>query len=116
MKVITPITITDDNMTSSIAEPDTSVGEEVWVDPSELDTFGSHSDNYYASTLGDDGDIYVTGNVDSVLVVDTDLESLSTISITGTGLNQYRASAKSDDGNIYCIGLSSTVYGKHYEN
>ncbi len=43
MKVITPITITDDNMTSSIAEPDTSVGEEVWVDPEVLNQEGVSS-------------------------------------------------------------------------
>lgn len=38
MLVFTPISITDDNMTSPIPEPDTSMGEEVWVDGDTYET------------------------------------------------------------------------------
>ncbi len=110
MQVITPITINDDNMTSSIAEPDPNVGEEEWeLSDSGIDVSGEASNvlsdifrdsstgNYYALSYPDSGASHLYG-YDSSGVYDSIDVNLS---------NKQRGVVV--NGNIFCAGVFGSV-------
>ena len=104
MQVISPIEITDSNMTSSIPEPDVSLGEAEWVDgrlnykTTSLATFG---------ITGINGNLYVveangSGGRD-VVVYDSDL----TITDSWTASESSVKAIMNDGTYLYLLGNST---------
>ncbi len=106
MRVIAPFEITSGNMTNSISEPDASVGEVEWVDPSLPATFGSYTGTHLGSALANDGNIYCVGGAGNVLKINVGAQTVSTF---GSYTGVYRVARLANDGNIYCVGNSGVV-------
>jgi len=121
LKVFKPIDITDDVLySSSIAEPDTSTGEEEWVDPLLSQNIVTNSYTLSSSSTSDEiqaseyygGKIYSlvdksSGNGNSyILIVDTSDNSTSTIDLGDSGFGATD-SAVSSNGYICFSGEDS---------
>lgn len=107
LKMIKPFDIDDSIMTSSIAEPDLSQGEEEWSFGSDIDTISgaSSSDTYYASVAVGNS-IYSVGDAGVVLETNTTTQALSTF---GTYTGTYNAIALGVDGFAYAVGDSGVI-------
>ncbi len=95
MRVITPFDIDDDNMTSSISEPDLNVSEEVWADPTSLVELGTTSGTYYSSVLAN-GYIYSAGSASDIVKIDPSDNSITTVS--------------QSTGSYFCVVVDEYVY------
>jgi len=106
MIVVKPNEITDANLTSTIPEPDASLGEAEWIDPLITDEFGTYVGSYMASALANDDHIYCVGGAGDVLKIDVALQSTSTFGVVA---GTYRTAVLATDGNIYCTGSTGVV-------
>jgi hypothetical protein len=107
MIAIKPSLINDTTLISStIAEPDLSMGESEWIDPGVLDLFGAYTGDHYASDLANDGNIYCVGDTGTVLKINIAAQTVSTL---GSYTGIYNTAKSGGDGNIYCVGDTGTV-------
>ncbi|AUS02120.1 WD40/YVTN repeat-like-containing domain protein [Vibrio phage 2.095.A._10N.286.46.E10] len=108
LKVVDPINITEAVLTASdIPEPDASVGEVEWQDPTILGRFGNLPDVQYAVALGSDGFLYSFGRAGAVVKIDPDTSTMTTFGSYNVG--RVYAAALAGDGNIYAVGSGGTV-------
>ncbi len=108
LKVVDPIDITEAVLTASdIPEPDASVGEVEWQDPTELDQFGSYSNVQETATGAPNGIVYSFGW--SGLISKIDINNKTVSEFSGySGI--IRTSEMALDGCIYFTGDSGIVY------
>lgn len=76
MQIITPIEITDDILTSPIAEPDISQGEVEWFDKSIPEYYSDipNYGGYITSTLAENGNVFFAGSDIGVIKPNGDTE------------------------------------------
>lgn len=125
LKVIDPIDLSGLTNTT-IAEPDTSVGEAEWVDPSVLvegDTLssGTFSSGATANYLHYDGKVYVANNDSQVLIYDTSDNTYETIQLTNNGVPYHAAAINgmvyfplgTNNGDLLVIDPSDNSYTEY---
>lgn len=108
LKVVDPINITEAVLTASdIPEPDASVGEVEWQDPSVLGRFGNLPDVQYTVVLGSDGFLYSFGRAGAVVKIDPDTSTMTTFESYNVG--RVYSAVLAGDGNIYAVGSGGVV-------
>ena len=106
LKVVDPINITEAVLTASdIPEPDASVGEVEWQDPSVLGRFGTYANVRETIVAAADGFLYAFGWGGVTKINPTD----NTTSEFGTYSGRIYSAAMALDENIYAVGNSGDV-------